>query len=158
MTNTVLHGTPVSSGASFGGYASPKKDHKLTAFKSAEDAYRSGMWLAASFAKDNAVRDQALSWCQANGMPQLVKYQSEGINTAGGFLVPTEFNSAVVDLREEFGTFRKYSRVMPMNSDHMTMPRRSAGVTAYYVGENSAITESQKAGIKSPLRPRNWLA
>lgn len=131
-------------GYSVGNYATPKQDHKLKAFKSADDAYKSGMWLCASFAKDQVVRDQALNWCQANGMPAVVKYQAEGINTAGGFLVPTEFNSAVVDIREEFGTFRQNARVVPMSSDSVTMPRRASGVTAYYVGENSQITESQK--------------
>ena len=117
----------------------------MRAFKSADDAYRAGQWLCASFASDNSVRQQSETWCQANGLGNMVvKYQAEGINTSGGFLVPTEFNSAVVDLREEFGTFRRNSRVVPMSSDHMTMPRRASGVTAYSVGENSAITESQK--------------
>lgn len=123
-------------------YATPKADHKLKAFKSADDAYKSGMWLTASFAKDPVVRDQALNWCQSNGMPTVVKYQAEGINTSGGFLVPTEFNSAVVDLREEFGTFRRNARVV--SSDSMTIPRRNGGLTAYYIGENSLSTESQK--------------
>ena len=86
--------------------------------------------------------EQSETWCQANGLGNMVvKYQAEGINISGGFLVPTEFNSAVVDLREEFGTFRRNSRVVPMSSDHMTMPRRASGVTAYSVGENSAIAE-----------------
>jgi HK97 family phage major capsid protein len=143
----VLRGTPV--GANFGGdsvaYASPKKDHKLTAFKSADDAYRAGQWLTASFAKDQTVREQSLNWCTANGLGHaVVKAQAEGLNTAGGFLVPNEFSNAIVDLREEYGTFRANARVQPMSSDHMSIPRRSTGLTAYYVGENSAITESQK--------------
>src|SRR5262245_38627812 len=51
-TNKVLRGTTVTGG--FGGvnHATPKTDHKLTAFKSADGAYKSGMWLTASFAKD----------------------------------------------------------------------------------------------------------
>jgi HK97 family phage major capsid protein len=143
-TTKVLRGTPVG-GVGGMAYATPKKDHNLTAFKSVDDAYKSGMWLTASFAKDPAVRSQALSWCTANGMEHaIVKYQAEGINTAGGFLVPTEFSNAIVDLREQYGTFRKNARVMQMSSDSMNIPRRSSGLTAYYVGENSQITESQK--------------
>lgn len=138
------HATPVSGAY----YATPKtSNHSLTAFKgpdAAENAYRSGMWLTASFARDPIVRDQALHWCQSNGMPSVVKYQSEGLNTAGGFLVPTEFSTAIIDLRDEFGTFRRESRVVNMSSESVTMPRRAAGVTAYYVGENSQLTESQK--------------
>ena len=146
----ILRGTPIGGGPvqtfpGNGNYASPKTDHGLKAFKSTEDAYRSGMWLTASFAKDLIVRNQALDWCTANGMGDaVVKFQAEGINTAGGFLVPNEFSTAIVDLREEFGTFRKNARVMQMSSDHMNIPRRSSGLTAYYVGENSQITESQK--------------
>lgn len=34
--------------------------------------------------------------------------------------------------------------MVPMGSDSMTIPRRAGGVTAYWVGENSQITESQK--------------
>jgi HK97 family phage major capsid protein len=143
-TTKVMRGTPVG-GAGGVVYATPKTDHKLTAFKSVDDAYRAGQWLTASFAKDPIVREQAFGWCQANGMGNaVVKYQAEGINTAGGFLVPQEFSTAIVDLREQYGTFRKNARVMQMSSDHMSIPRRSSGLTAYYTGENSAITESQK--------------
>jgi HK97 family phage major capsid protein len=140
--NKILTGTPVGGGVS---YATPKKDHKLTAFKSVDDAYRAGQWLTASFAKSPEARAQALSWCTANGLGNaIVKYQAEGINTAGGFLVPTEFSTAIVDLREEYGVFRKHARVQQMSSDSMNIPRRSTGLTAYYTGENSSITESQK--------------
>jgi HK97 family phage major capsid protein len=142
LETKVLRGTPVGASVA---YATPKQDYKLSAFKSADDAYRAGQWLCASFAKDATVRNQSLGWCQANGMEHaVVKYQAEGVNTSGGFLVPNEFSSAIVDLREEFGTFRKYARVQQMSSDHVTIPRRAGGLTAYYTGENSAITESQK--------------
>jgi HK97 family phage major capsid protein len=118
------------------------RGQKLQAFKSEENAFKSGMWLAANYAKSDKVRTEAAAKCKEWGL--VTKYQAEGINTAGGFLVPTEFESAVIDLREEFGTFRKYARVVAMASDAMTIPRRTSGVTAYFVGENSSITESQK--------------
>lgn len=129
-------------------FAQPKRIRSgiLKAFKgegAEEAAYRSGMFFLATCAKDGFQRENAKQWCDANGLA-ITKYQGENINTTGGFLVPTEFESAIIDLREEYGTFRQEARVRPMSSDSMTIPRRASGVTAYYVGENSSITESQK--------------
>lgn len=115
---------------------------KLRAFKGegAEDlAYRAGRW-AQAILFDN---EKAAEWCRENGV-SIAKAQSEGGNTAGGFLVPTEFNQAIIDLRETYGTFRQELTPVPMGSDSMTVPRRSGGVTAYWTGENAQITESQK--------------
>lgn len=116
---------------------------KLKAFRGdgAEDAaYKSGQFLLATMLGS----DKAADWCRENGV-LIQKSQSEGINTAGGFLVPIEFNQAIIDLREEFGTFRQNCQVIPMGSDAMTIPRRAGGLTAYFVGEGVAATESQKA-------------
>jgi HK97 family phage major capsid protein len=119
------------------------RGQKLAAFKSEEHAYKTGMWLTANFAKSDTERKNASAKCSDWGM--VTKYQAEGINTSGGFLVPTEFESAVIDLREEFGTFRREAKVVQMASDSMTIPRRAGGVTAYFTGENTSITESQKS-------------
>ena len=69
---------------------------------------------------------------------------SVGVNTAGGFTVPEEMSSAIIDLREEYGVFRRESKVVPMSADTKTVPRRTSGLTAYFVDENSAVTESTK--------------
>jgi HK97 family phage major capsid protein len=116
---------------------------KLKAFKGggAEDAaYRSGQFLMATMLGNN----KAAEWCRENGVI-IQRAQSEGINSAGGFLVPNEFNQAIIDLREEYGTFRQNCQVIPMGSDSMTIPRRAGGLTAYFVGEGVAPTESQKS-------------
>lgn len=130
-------------------YPFPKRRYsKLTAFKGAdaeEDAYKAGMFLLAALPKLSGERHAAArEWCLANGMAPFLKAQAEGVNTAGGFLVPTEFETAIIDLREQYGTFRQQCRLVPMGSDSMTIPRRSSGVTAYWVGENQQITASQK--------------
>ncbi len=114
---------------------------KLQAFRGSdagENAYRSGMFLRATLLNDK----KASEWCQEHGV--VIRAQSEGVNTAGGFLVPTEFEQAIIDLREEYGVFRSECKVVPMGSDSMTIPRRAGGLTAYFVAENTAITESQK--------------
>lgn len=115
---------------------------KLKAFRgdgAEEAAYRSGMFFRATLLND----ENARKWCAENGVA-ITKAQAEGTNTAGGFLVPVQFEQTVIDLREEYGTFRQECRLTPMGSDTMTIPRRSGGVTAYFVNENQTITESQK--------------
>lgn len=115
---------------------------KLKAFRgdgAEEAAYRSGQFILATMMSN----EKAMAWCRDNGVT-IQKAQSEGVNSAGGFLVPTEFNQAIIDLREEFGTFRQNCQVIPMGSDAMTVPRRAGGLTAYFVGEGVAATESTK--------------
>ncbi len=74
-----------------------------------------------------------------------IKAQSEGVNTAGGVLVPDEFSNDIIVLREQYGVFRRNARVSQMASDIKRIPRRSGSVTAYWVGEGDTITESQKS-------------
>lgn len=105
----------------------------------AEGAYRFGMWAMASlFGSPKAIR-----FCQEQGL-NIRAAATEGINTAGGVLVVDEFENALIDLREQYGVFRKFARYKKMNSDTLYVPRRTGGLTPYFVGENTAITESQK--------------
>jgi HK97 family phage major capsid protein len=114
---------------------------KLKAFRGADaerNAYKSGQAIRALLF--NNLR--AVRWCNDNGVQ--VRALSEGSNTAGGFLVPDEMSQAIVDLREEYGVFRRNCKVMPMGSDTLTVPRRTGGLTAYFTGENTALTSSDK--------------
>lgn len=115
---------------------------KLRAFigpKAEANAYMAGKWLLA-VTTDNAAARQ---WCRDRGVE--IRVQVEGINTAGGFVVPDVMERAIIDLREGYGMFRANARVVPMASDHTNIPRRAGGVTAYFVGETTAITESEKS-------------
>lgn len=67
---------------------------------------------------------------------------TEGSNQAGGYLVPEEFSDMIIDLKERYGVFRANTRLFTMNSDTLNIPIRDSGLTAYFVGENSAGTES----------------
>lgn len=116
----------------------------LKSFKgpNAEDnAFRSGQFLRALFFGDEPAR----VWCLNNGIKNLAA--GEAINTAGGVLVPDEFEAAIIDLREVYGVFRRECMVTPMVRDVKNVPRRTGGLTAYFVGENpgSGITTSDKA-------------
>lgn len=111
--------------------------------KSAEErAFRFGNWALAAIAQStNREFPQAKRYLDNIG----IKLHWEGSNSAGGFLVPDEFGSDIVDLREQYGVARQVLKVVPMSSDTRTDPRRSGGLTAYFVGEGAAGTESTKS-------------
>lgn len=100
-----------------------------------EKAMRFGHWLLAS--RGNR---KSLNFCDRHGIQ--VKAHTEGVNSAGGFLVPDEFETELISLRERYGVFRREARVRPMSSDTLRVPRRSATLSASFVGEATAGTES----------------
>jgi len=104
----------------------------------AEDqAYRAGQFILATIYDI----DEAKSWCRDNGIA-ITRAQAEGVNSVGGFLVPEEMMASIIVLRETFGVFRKNAQVVPMGRDSLNWPRRTGGVSAYFVGEGTAATES----------------
>lgn len=127
---------------------------RVTSFKSDENgskelkAYRFGQFLRATIRRD----PRALRYCAEHGIElqfvddagQNIRAATEGINVDGGFLVPEEFDNDLIDLREKYGVFRQFARNRTMTRDTKRIPRRTGGLTAYFVGENTAVTESQK--------------
>jgi HK97 family phage major capsid protein len=110
-------------------------------------AYKFGQWflscVVAPAVPDGQYRYQkSVDWVKEH-TPYL-KAQSESNNADGGALVPQEFDRQLIDLREKYGIFRRYTKVTPMVSDTKIVPRRVSGLTAYFVNDNVAITESQK--------------
>jgi HK97 family phage major capsid protein len=106
-------------------------------FQSAEDQYISGQWIGAKLLK----RPAAIKWWN-NNAPSGLKAQSEGTNSAGGFLVPDPLEAAIMDVRAQYGVARRLSRNFPMTSDTLNVPSLTSGATVYYPAENTAITES----------------
>lgn len=119
--------------------------------ESVQDAYRAGRWLAAAVFNHTG----SAKWCGEHGM-DIQAAQTEGSNSKGGFLVPEEFSRSIIDLREEYGVFRRWARVIPMASDHMVIPRRLSGPTAYAVGEANSITASEKSWNRVELTAKKW--
>lgn len=157
----------LNGGLAYGEGARAYKRHKtLKAFtgKDADTrAYRAGMWLAAAVFGHSA----AAQWCTEHDLGivkdtstdktaiagrsegfgkggSVFAAASENTNTAGGFLVPAEMENTIIDLREQYGTMRRMARIYSMASDTKWIPRRASGLTAYFPGENTAATESQK--------------
>ena len=114
-----------------------------------ERAYRFGMFCLGVYGKR-----QGIDFCLKQGIPLIgasdspgevqAKTQRENVNVSSGFLVPDEFQNDLIDLREKFGVFRQNAKVVPMASDTRSDPRRVNGVTAYFVGESTAATLSDK--------------
>ncbi len=105
------------------------------------DAYWSGQWLLATIGNNAAARER----CARRGEGFEVRVQTEGINTAGGFIVPTSMENTIINLREEYGNARRNARIVPMGTDNTVIPRRTGGVVAYFVGETTEITASDKS-------------
>jgi HK97 family phage major capsid protein len=102
-----------------------------------ESAYRCGRWLRATVYK-NA---DDIRWCQDHGIE--ARAMNEGSNASGGALVPEEFAARVIRLVETYGTFPPAAENVTMARDTMIVPKRITGTTAYFVGEGSAVTESE---------------
>ena len=117
---------------------SPKMYGRLRNLKSADEAYRFGRWAMGCLG-----HRKSADWCADHGV-LVTKGHTENVNTAGGFLVPDEFENSLITLREQFGVFRANARIVPMTSDVKRMPRRTGTVTANFVGEASAGTQSQQ--------------
>jgi len=116
-----------------------KRWGKLRCFKGPkadETAYRFGQWIRAA----NGITS-AREWCGEHGV-DLVAVAQEKNNSAGGFLVLPEFDNDMIDLRKEYGVFRREARTSPMSSDTKERSRKTGGLTAYHVGESEAGTES----------------
>jgi len=82
---------------------------KLKAFKGARtaqenesNAFRSGQFVRAALFND----DRANRWCRENGID--VRAMGVSVNTAGGFTVPEEMATAIIDLREELANAKEH--------------------------------------------------
>lgn len=114
---------------------------ELRAFNKSEDevrtAYGIGRWIRGTIfnSKDD------LRWAKDHGFE--ARALNEGTGSAGGFLVPDEFAAKVIRLVEQYGTMPGACERMNLARDVMNVPKRVTGTTAYFVGEGSAITESE---------------
>ena len=118
-------------------WKSARQYGKLKNFAEKETAWRFGTWCLGAMG-----HTKSIAFCEANGMALRTKAHTEGVNSAGGFLVPDEFESELITLREQFGVFRRNARVWPMSSDTLRIAKRTTGLTAYFAGEASSGTES----------------
>lgn len=122
----------------------------LVAFSDERDAYASGQFLRAYFGGNH----KSLQWCRDNGV--ITGAMGENDDLKGGVLVPPEFESAIINLKQQYGVFGNESRIYPMGSDTVSIPRRLSGLTAYAVSEAQEVTASDAAFGQVNLTARKW--
>lgn len=72
--------------------------------------------------------------------PQEKAALAETAGQSGGYLVPTDFSTALLEARSEYGLFRQKALVLPMTTGQMTAPMpsikqaASAGVSPFFGG------------------------
>ena len=134
-------------------YAIPKTGRALKAFKgpdAEERAYRAGMHLKAYTFGDREAR----RWCEDHRVESRV--QASGVNSLGGALVSDELMSEIIRLVEEYGAFPQYARRLPMSTDTMVVARRTAGLAARPIGENSEPATSDVTFDNVELNAKIW--
>ena len=109
--------------------------NKVKSFSSKEMAWKFGTWCLATMGHKKSLEN-----CRNHGIQ--IKAHTEGVNSQGGFLVPDEMAAELVTLREQYGVFRRNAKIYRMTSDTLRIPRKNTGLTAYWVGEAIAGTES----------------
>lgn len=104
------------------------KNQRSKHFVSSEDAFKSGMWLAALGGNRRAKEFVA----------------AQNITTAadGGNLVPDPLSDALINLLESYGVARQACQRVVMSADTWTVPKVTAHAQIYYPAEAAAITES----------------
>jgi HK97 family phage major capsid protein len=118
-----------------------KRSTKLQAFRgpsAMEDAYLSGQFLLATLANNG----KAKQWCNDHGVKMIMNTDENG---KGGYLVPDPLENTLIDLKEEFGSFRQYSMPWPMTGETTSVPRRVSGFTTYFPGQGKDISLSDMA-------------
>lgn len=105
---------------------------RLRAFDKAEDAYRAGMWFKAKGGDAEAKR-----WCNDHGVEAR---DLGGASGAGSNFVPDVLSSTVLRLVNQYSAFAQNATSIQMPSDVVLFPKRTAGLSASWISENSAIT------------------
>lgn len=125
--------------------------------KADERAYRFGMWCLAAVSKGCAQLHfpNAINFAEEHFGK--VKLHQGNVNHSGGYLVPEEFGQDLIDLRETYGVVRRIFKNRPMSSDTRSDPRRASGLTAYFVTEGAAGTESSKGWDQIRLTARDLM-
>lgn len=82
----------------------------------------------------------------ADGFKKIEGATGKSVNTltdgAGGYLIPQEWASMIDKAERDFGVIEKLATVFPMPTKVYNLPKGANNTTGYWVGETSAITES----------------
>lgn len=108
---------------------------KVQGFSSEEDAYVSGQYILANLFNNK----KAKAWCKDHGIKATMTTFD---NVSSGFLVPEAMENAVVELRQEYGVFRREAQNITMPAPKWKVPKQTNEVTGYWMAEGTTITSS----------------
>ncbi len=157
-------GELLSAGSGIRIPANAKKYSKLEYLKDDRRAYAWGQYWRAvinNFHNNAARFEECNNWLAENGInvsPKGSRAMSGNDDTAGGYLIPDLLSVDIINLKESYGQFRMNTFVVPMGGGTLTFPRRKAGVTAQWVGQNSSTTASNPRFNNVQLNPKKLSA
>ena len=98
-----------------------------------------------AFASAKGDVNKACDYAKANDFgPEVVKALATQPNAAGGYVVPPQYSTDLIDLLYNRVAIRKMGAVsMPMPNGNLTVPKLTAGVSAGYIGENAGSNAQQ---------------
>jgi HK97 family phage major capsid protein len=109
-----------------------------------ERAYKAGQFFRSAFGDTEAKR-----WINDNAP----EYRAQGYttDTLGGNLLPAPVLDEVIVLVNEFGQFVPNVRSVTMTAETLSIPKRSGGLTGYWVSENNTISDSNASWTRVNL-------
>lgn len=91
--------------------------------------------------------DRAANWAKKNWSDSefVVKALAAGDATAGGYLVPPEYSTDLIELLKPMAVVRRLGAVtLPMDTGTLNIPKITGGATASYIGENANIPKTEQ--------------
>jgi len=125
-----------------------------------ERAYRFGMWVLARVSQDMPGRfnfASAKQFVADQFALRQASHTTSDQSTGSHVLIPEEFGSDLINLRESYGVVRRLFKIRLMSSDTRTDPRRIGGLTPYFVADGQAGTSSTKQWDKVRLTAKNLM-
>jgi HK97 family phage major capsid protein len=118
---------------------------KLRAFNDAETAYRCGQFIAGYVLGDVSARD----WCERNDVQ--TRAMGGSSSTKGGAFVDDVLSQTLIRNVEEKAEVYTSMQRMPMTSDTLLVPKRTAGYSGAWLSENSEISTSDSTSTQVQL-------
>jgi HK97 family phage major capsid protein len=118
-----------------------------------QTAYRAGQWARANLFGD----ESAARWCRDHGM-QISQRVLTGVGAGQSVIIPDELALPIISLREQYGIARRLCYIHPMATETASVPRDIADASAYFVGRESAPTQSEPGFDNVNLTAKNVAA
>lgn len=122
--------------------ATARRFGPLKAFKGQDAelrAYKTGLWVAAAMYGHK----KSLEQLGAFGLDPPRQTMSTADNNKGGYFVPDFFDTAIIELQEEYGVVRRLADVESMTTETWKGPRWTNNMVATWVSQGNAPAQSE---------------